>query len=246
MSLCDRRHIEVAILGGSDKEARPTNGVPSDELEGKYEVEALDKLKWPLSCIAGILMIVLYCVFTFSSLLFFQGPYSITVNYLSDLGNSTMNPTGAILYNVGISLAGLALFPFFLGLYKWYTKQNWRRTLLILTQIVGFVEAFSLIMIGVFPETAGDVHDLWSYIQFALNLVVLIFANVALITHPRFIKVIAYYGFLVVAVQVLTLVLIFLGNSSPLVEWFTVFSTLFFVGLVVINMFKAFPSGKDH
>jgi hypothetical protein len=209
-------------------------------------MEALDKLRWPLSCIAGIFTIVLYCIFTFSSLLFFQGSFSVASNYLSDLGNYLMNPSGAILYNIGISLAGLTLFPFFLGLFKWYTKQHWRRTLLIATQVVGFIEAFSLIMIGVFPETSGDLHDLWSYIQFALNLVVLVLADVALITHPKFIKAIGFYGFFVVAAQVATLIFIFMGSSSPFVETFTVSTTLAFVGLIVINMFRAFPSGKDH
>jgi hypothetical protein len=199
-------------------------------------------LKWPTSCTSGILVILLYCVFTFLSLALYPGPFSIMVNYLSDLGNSVFNPNGAVLYNVGIILAGLALFPFFIGLYKWYTKEQWRRMVLIATQVIGFVEAFSLIMIGVFPETAGDAHILWSDVQFILNLLVLILADIALITHPKFIKLIGYYGFVVAAIQVITLILIFMSNSSPLVEWFTVFTTLAFVGLIVINMFKVFPS----
>jgi hypothetical membrane protein len=207
-------------------------------------MEWFNRLRWPLSSISGTLVIVLYCVFTFSSLALWPGPFSITVNYLSDLGNSVSNPSGAVLYNVGIILAGVALFPFFVGLYKWYTKEQWRKSFLIVTQIVGFIEAFSLIMIGVFPETAGDAHILWSDIQFILNLIVLILADVALITHPKFIRPIGYYGLVVAAIQVVTLVLIFMGSSSSLVEWFTVFTTLAFVGLIVINMVKAFPGGK--
>jgi hypothetical membrane protein len=211
-------------------------------------VEIMEKnpLKWPISCTSGILVIVLYCMFTFSSLALYPGPFSITVNYLSDLGNSVFNPNGAVLYNVGIILAGLALFPFFIGLYKWYTKEQWRRMLLIATQVIGFIEAFSLIMIGVFPETSGDPHILWSDIQFILNLLVLILADVALITHPKFMKPIGYYCFVVAAIQVLTLVLIFMGNSSSLVEWFTVFTTLIFVGLIVVNMLRVFPSSRVH
>jgi hypothetical membrane protein len=202
-------------------------------------------LKWPISCTAGIAVIVLYCVFTFVSLALYPLPYSITVNYLSDLGNSVSSPNGAVFYNVGIILAGVALFPFFIGLYKWYSDKQWRRILLIATQIIGFVEAFSLIMIGVFPETTGDPHIFWSDVQFILNLIVLILADAALITHPKFMRPIGYYGFLVAAIQVATLALIFMGNSSSLVEWFTVFTTLAFVGLIVVNMFKAFPS-KAH
>jgi hypothetical membrane protein len=207
-------------------------------------MEWFNRLRWPLSCIAGTLVIVLYWVFTFSSLALWPGPFSITVNYLSDLGNSVSNPSGAVLYNVGIILAGVGLFPFFVGLYKWYTKEGWRKSLLIVTQVVGLFEALSLIMIGVFPETAGSAHDLWSNIQWILNLIVLVTADVALITHPKFLRPIGYYGLAVVAIQIVTLVLIFMGNSSPLVEWFTVITTLLFVGLVVINMSRAFPQGK--
>jgi hypothetical membrane protein len=179
------------------------------------------------------------------SLTLYPTPFSITANYLSDLGDLELNPSGAVFYNVGIILAGLALFPFFIGLYKWYSDKRWREILLIATQIIGFVEAFSLIMIGVFPENSfnPDPHILWSDIQFTLNLIVLILADAALITHPKFIRTIGYYGFVVAAIQVVTLVLIFMGNSSSLVEWFTVFTTLAFVGLIVINMLKVFRSG---
>ncbi len=199
-------------------------------------------LKWPISCISGVLVIVLYCAFTFLSLALYPGPFNITVNYLSDLGSSVFNPSGAVFYNVGIILTGLALFPFFIGLNKWYTKEQWRKILLLATQLIGVVEAFSLIMIGVFPETSVDAHILWSDIQFILNLLVLLVADLALITHPKFIRPIGYYGFVVAAIQILTLALIFMGNSSSLVEWFTVFTTLAFVGLIVINMFKGFSS----
>jgi len=68
-------------------------------------------MKCPIGSFAGIAVIVLYCVFTFSSWALYPTAYSPVTNWLSDLGNSTNNPHGAILYNLGCILTGIALFP---------------------------------------------------------------------------------------------------------------------------------------
>lgn len=194
--------------------------------------------KWPISCMAGVAVIVLYCAFTFTSWALYPTPYSPVDNWLSDLGNSTYNPSGAILYNLGCILTGIALFPFFSGLYKWYTNEKGRKILLMITQATGLLAALSLIMIGVFSEDSGELHSLWSSIFFALNLLVLILMGVALFTHPNYMKPIAYYGFIVAAINLL-FVLVY---RIPLFEWFTVFTALGYVGLLVYNMLKKFKT----
>ena len=194
--------------------------------------------KWPISCIAGVAVIVLYCAFTFTSWALYPTPYSPVDNWLSDLGNSTYNPSGAILYNLGCVLTGIALFPFFGGLYKWYTSDKGRRILLMVTQAIGLFAAFSLIMIGVFSEDSGELHILWSSIFFLLNLLVLILIGVSLFTHPNYMKPIAYYGFIVAAINLLFI----LAYNIPLFEWFTVFTALGYVGLLVYNMLKKFKA----
>ena len=194
--------------------------------------------KWPISCIAGVAVIVLYCAFTFTSWALYPTPYSPVDNWLSDLGNSTYNPSGAILYNLGCILTGIALFPFFGGLYKWYTSDKGRRILLMITQAIGLFAAFSLIMIGVFSEDSGELHILWSSIFFLLNLLVLILMGVSLFTHPNYMKPIAYYGFIVAAINLLFI----LAYNIPLFEWFTVFTALGYVGLLVYNMLKKFKA----
>ena len=194
--------------------------------------------KWPISCIAGVAVIVLYCAFTFTSWALYPTPYSPVDNWLSDLGNSTYNPSGAILYNLGCILTGIALFPFFGGLYKWYTNDKGRRILLMITQAIGLFAAFSLVMIGVFSEDSGELHILWSSIFFLLNLLVLILMGVSLFTHPNYMKPIAYYGFIVAAINLLFI----LAYNIPLFEWFTVFTALGYVGLLVYNMLKKFKA----
>ncbi|MGA9388137.1 MAG: DUF998 domain-containing protein [Candidatus Bathyarchaeia archaeon] len=193
-------------------------------------------MKLPISSLAGVAVIILYCVFTFSSWALFSTTYSPVTNWLSDLGNSspTYNPRGAILYNLGCILTGIALFPFFIGLYKWYTDEKWRKMSLSISQAVGCLAAFALIMIGVFSEDSGSLHILWSDVFFLLNLVVLILVGASLFTHPRYIKAIAYYGFTVAAIN---LAFVFVSNT-PLLEWFTVFTSLGYVGLITYNMAK--------
>ncbi|HYB68577.1 MAG TPA: DUF998 domain-containing protein [Candidatus Acidoferrales bacterium] len=191
-------------------------------------------MKWPISSVSGVVVIILYCAFTFSSWALYPAAYNPINNWLSDLGNSTRNPNGAVLYNVGCVLTGMALFPFFFGLYKWYTGESRRRAGVVVTQITGSAAALSLIMIGVFSENYGQLHDLWSQIFFLLNLVVLIVLGITLFNHPRYIKTIAVYGFIVVAIN---LMFLFLPNT-PLLEWFTVFTALGYVALLSYNMAK--------
>jgi hypothetical protein len=194
--------------------------------------------KWPISCIAGTAVIILYCAFTFTSWALYPTPYNPVDNWLSDLGNSTYNPSGAILYNLGCILTGIALFLFFGGLYKWYINEKGRKILLMITQAIGLFAAFSLVMIGVFSEDYGEPHSLWSSIFFVLNLLVLILMGVSLFTHPNYMKPIAYYGFIVAAINLL-FVLVY---RIPLFEWFTVFTALGYVGLLVYNMLKKFKT----
>ena len=109
---------------------------------------------------------------------------------------------------------------------------------IVVTQAVGFISAFSLMMIGVFSEDAGAIHHLWSLVLFIFNLLVLILANVALITHRKFIKPIGYYGLVVAVIN-----LLFVGLSyTSILEWFTVFTALGYVAFLSYNTFKMSPS----
>jgi hypothetical membrane protein len=190
--------------------------------------------KWPVLPIAGVLVIVFYCTLTLTSIVLFPRPVSPLTDWLSDLGNSSYNPLGAIFYNVGCVLTGLALFPFFAGLYYWYTDERWRKSLIVVTQAVGFVAAFALMMIGVFSEDYGAIHHLWSVTFFLFNLLVLILADISLMTHRKFIRPIGYYGLVVAVIN-----LLFVGLAyTSLLEWFTVFTALGYVAFLSYNTFK--------
>jgi hypothetical protein len=65
-------------------------------------------------------------------------------------------------------------------------------------------------------------------------LIVLVLIGAFLFTHPRYIKAISYYAFAVAAINVALLVV----PSTPLLEWFTVFTALGYVGLISYNMIE--------
>jgi hypothetical protein len=69
---------------------------------------------------------------------------------------------------------------------------------------------------------------------FELNFLVLIIVNLALLLHPRFMKLIALYG---IGVAISSLVFAF-AVDEPIVEWYTVFASLAYVGFLSIDTLK--------
>jgi hypothetical membrane protein len=182
--------------------------------------------------ISGVFVICLYCMFTFTSYALFPIHFIIGTRWLSDLGNSSFNPSGAILYNIGCITTGIALVPFFYCLWVFHETAAWKKALLILGQAAGFIDAFSLIMIGIFSENYGYLHIFWSVIFFGTNVAVLIIMSISLLFSTKFMKWIVVYGFAVAAVNVVY----FLGTAAPVMEWITVFTGLGLVGLITANL----------
>ncbi|TFH05818.1 MAG: DUF998 domain-containing protein [Candidatus Thorarchaeota archaeon] len=190
--------------------------------------------KKPITILSGLLVILLYCIFTITSWALYPEPYSPLTHYLSRLGNFDYSPLGAYFYNLGCILTGISLIPFFLSLKIWYTERKSQVLLLLSGQLIGVLSACALVMIGVFSEDQGALHMTASSTFFVLNFIVLIITNLALLWHPQFVKLIALYG---IAVCLLSLSFeIAIGGS--IVEWFTVFGSLIFVALISMNSLK--------
>lgn len=202
--------------------------------ENKNWLKRSMKLKMPLNCISGILVILFYCIFTFIAITLFPLPLNPIDNWLSDLGNSGYSPNGAIFYNIGCILTGSALFPFYIGLHKWSREEIGQKFLLIITQIIGCSSGFAEIMIGIFSENYQPEHSNWSKIFFILNLIVLVLGSIVLFNHPDFIKPIGYYGIGVAVINLLFVVFF----STPILEWFAVFTALGYASLIVYNTYK--------
>jgi hypothetical membrane protein len=191
-------------------------------------------MKLKLMLIPGIFVILLYCIFTVISIALFPPPFSPLDNWLSDLGNSSYNPNGAVFYNIGCVLTGAALILFYISLYKWYRDKLWHKILMVIIQIIGCYSGFALTMIGVFSEDFIIAHIYWSNVFFLLNLIVLIFSGIVLLLHPKFLKIASIYG---IGIGILNLVFLFL-ISAPILEWFTVFTALGYVALILYSTNK--------
>ncbi len=190
--------------------------------------------RWPLTSLSGALVILVYCTFTFTSWALYPETFGPVTHYLSRLGNFNYSSFGAYFYNLGCILTGIVLVPFYIGMFVWYIEGRLGRALMIGGQIIGIASAVALVMIGVFSEDQGSPHMTASSTFFLLNFFVFILVNLALLLHPRFIKPIALYG---LAVNFSSLGLQF-AIGGPIVEWFTVFGALLFVGLLSHNTLK--------
>ncbi|MFX1602145.1 MAG: DUF998 domain-containing protein [Promethearchaeota archaeon] len=198
---------------------------------------------WPLTSLSGVLVILLYCGFTFTSWAFYPDQFGPTTHYLSRLGNFNYSPFVAYFYNLGCIVTGLVLFPFFIGLYEWYTDRLYQKVPLFAGQVIGILSAIALIMIGVFSEDQGRPHMTASSTFFLLNFFVLIIVNAALLLHPKFTKLIALYAF---AIDILSLSFE-LTIGGPITEWFTVFGALLYVAFISFNtlQLRRRPAGPN-
>ncbi len=197
--------------------------------------------KIPGTPLLGLPAIFIFCVFTLVSISFFQEGWNPLDNYLSQLGNSTLNPNGAIFFNSAMVLSGLFLFFFYLGLYKWYT-QKITNILLTFTLFFGIINALSIILAGVYSESINmEQHEFWSLLIFITFLPILVSFNYILLRDHNNIRIISYYGFLIALVDVIFLTLLSLtgyNGLGALMESMSVFTYCLWVSLISYTYYR--------
>ncbi|MHA2427837.1 MAG: hypothetical protein ACXADB_07425, partial [Candidatus Hermodarchaeia archaeon] len=63
---------------------------------------ANEQSKWTLLVLTAFIAVILYCSLTYISILHYPGFFDPFSDYLSRLGKSSLNPTGAIYYNLAV------------------------------------------------------------------------------------------------------------------------------------------------
>ncbi|MFW9787401.1 MAG: DUF998 domain-containing protein [Candidatus Thorarchaeota archaeon] len=189
---------------------------------------------YPLTTIGGTLVIVIYCTFTLISWALYPDPYGPITHYLSRLGNFDYSPIGAYFYNWGCILTGIAMFPFFFGLRVWYTKNVVQGVILFLGLILGIASGGALMAIGFYSEDQGAPHMDASRTFFIMLFVVLLLVIIALLLNPHFNKLVGLYGL----AMTFSSLYFALTVDGTLTEWYSVFGSLVFVGLVSWNTMK--------
>ncbi|OPY29508.1 MAG: hypothetical protein A4E28_00825 [Methanocella sp. PtaU1.Bin125] len=187
-------------------------------------------------CVAAI---AVYVICTLVSALFMTKPFDPLGNWIGDLGNSAFNPQGAIIYNGGVILTGLLLAPFMLSLAHWHIGPQWSRRMLTAAEAAGIALCLGMVLLGLFPETAGGLHLHLSEFVYAAITVLIILVNVALYRNVRYrlwvIPVLGFASFLLNCF----LIGLYLANVRPAMFtvylWMSVYLAFFWIFLFCYN-----------
>jgi hypothetical membrane protein len=200
----------------------------------------LNPLKIPISSLAAPLGIVIFCAFTAFSWAQYPDGFSPLDNWISDLGNTNLNPEGAMIFNTGCMIAAVPLVAFYLGLYRWYGLETWRNLMVVGAQVAGIGSAIALIMVGYYPEIFAAQHYLWATIFFVGTFLALLLANAALLMHLRYSKWTAMVGLAAVAVQAVFIAGQAASVGIPVFEWIAVALGLAWMAAMAINTYVSF------
>jgi hypothetical membrane protein len=186
---------------------------------------------------AGMAIIAIFSLSILAALQFYPGSYSPYTNWISDLGNPAMNPSGAAFLNAGFVLEGILFIPFCLGLYRWHGHGRGGSLTFTMSAFSGFVAALSLVMIGIFPENYAASHTFWAVTFFGSMGFFLLLSSVHLLycgESDSFAKRISYFGFLAFAADAAFA----LAFYDPTFEWGAAIASFVYVALLSYAMIR--------
>jgi hypothetical membrane protein len=182
-----------------------------------------------LSFVTGMFAVVCYLAFALLAFSRYPLPYSPLSNWLSDLGNANLNPSGALFYNIGIVATGGALLLFFLGLSEWKMGKNRRQNLMLFVmQGFGILGALAMLMSGFYPMNFLALHSFFSTCLYILLGTAFAFSVAALRYHPACPRWLLIVG----ASTALAAILYGIFHTVTVLEWVTTALFLCYVGLL--------------
>jgi len=172
----------------------------------------------------GILLIIAVTQFLFLMNIseYLYPNYSVSNNFISDLGATCRNGScviyqpSSIIFNSSVILLGILLIAASYFFIKAFRK------VLIMTFFL--ITGIGAVGVGVFPETAGILHSIFSLITF-------LFAGLSVIATAIIVKeILRYFGILMGVISFLALFLfisdIYLGLGPGGMERLIVYPTL--------------------
>jgi hypothetical membrane protein len=170
-----------------------------------------------------------YALFTLLALIKYPAAYSPLNNWLSDLGSYTLNPRGAIFYNLGIVVAGVSIALFFFGLSPWRKSGNkLQNIMLLLAQICGTLGALSMLLSALFPINIKDIHSFLSASLYILIGSGFVFSVAAFWYYSKYPRWLLIFGIFVALEDILWGLIL----NIFIIEWLTVALFLFYILLV--------------
>ncbi|MHA1963907.1 MAG: DUF998 domain-containing protein [Candidatus Thorarchaeota archaeon] len=197
------------------------------------------RIKGNILALSAIVGSAVYCILTYVSITIFPGPFGPLDNYLSQLGNSSLNPEGAIFYNLAVIITGMCLIPFYGGLYHSYRNPNGNKRLMSVV-LFGMINALSIMMSGVFSEDFYAQHFFWSLMIFVTWIPVLFITNVVLMKQGGIVKWNSVYGIGLgfFDTSFVGYVLLFGTSSGAIIEWVTIFSFILWAIILAVGTIK--------
>jgi hypothetical protein len=185
----------------------------------------------------GVVSAAIYILFATTAYLYYPTTYSPLNNWLSDLGNPTANPTGAIFYELAGTLTSICLVPFLIGVNAWNTGDRKVKIFLTVSQITGLIAAASFFMTAIFPlGVNNEVHSFFSIMIFVFFGFFEVFSASGLrrkVAAPRWL---VYSGFATAFASFGIGVFSFFNHDFFLGEWITVGLLIFYVLALAANL----------
>lgn len=152
--------------------------------------------------LTGFLATAVYLICSTVAFFYFPLAYSPFTNWLSDLGNPLINPSGAIFYNLGVILTGLSLIFFSLGVEIWNTGDRKMKIQVRLAQVTGILAFIALIISAFFPlGTHTVIHSISGKAHIFFVGFFLICSAIILLRQPGAPKWLAYFGILAAVIN---------------------------------------------
>jgi hypothetical membrane protein len=129
-------------------------------------------------------------------------PFSMFNHYVSELGELGVSEF-ALMFNVGLMLAGFFFFPFMIGLGLYLENSIGK-----IAAIFGAISAVSIVLVGVFPMNYESMHGITAISFFLSGLVMTILWALALLTQKEEVKLpkfLSLGGFITAAIFALFL-----------------------------------------
>jgi hypothetical protein len=193
------------------------------------------KRRMTLPFFSAVLACSTYLVSATLSYARYPVPYSPLTHWLSDLGDRSANPDGAVYYNVGILTVAALLFIWFLGLSEWKVSTSRPQfSFLWIAQVSGALGALAVAMSAVFPIDMFQAHAFWSRAHYMMLAMGFGFSVAALACNPEFPRILLYVGTLASFSPLATLV----AGDVYWMEWVSVGLFLLYVMSVGISSLR--------
>jgi len=210
-------------------------------------LKQVDRRHFPLWGIVGS---AIGLIFILGAMIPYQGhsgePFSIFNHYVSELGEMGISQA-AILFNIGLILAGITFIPFMIGLGLYLDSRFY---VAILAAMVGTFSAVAIFFVGIFPMNYPSQHTLSAMSFFFSGMIMTGLWMIAILLQriPKVHKLLSLFGVLNVVVFAAFL----FGNYgtydiyvdrpdfwwTPTLEWAIYFAIIGYLLLIALYVWR--------